>query len=169
MTRSTPNAKFGIVDPEVATRNSGLAFLQKLLDETYPSPPFAEACDLWPVEVAHGRIAFEGRPSRRFYNPMGIVHGGWISTLLDTAMACAVHSTLAPRQSYTTVEMKINFVRPLLEQTGVVRCEANVVHSGGRIATSQGRLIDASDRLIAHGSETCMVLEPRRNADGQPA
>lgn len=162
MTALELNSKFGVVDPEIATRKSGLSFLQKLLDQTYPSPPFAEACEVWPVEASQGRAVFEGRPSRRFYNPMGIVHGGWISTLLDTAMGCAVHSTLGVGQSYTTVEMKINFVKPLSEKTGLVRCEGTLVHSGGRIATSEGRLVDREGRLIAHGSETCMILSPKR-------
>jgi uncharacterized protein (TIGR00369 family) len=89
---------------------------------------------------------------------MGAVHGGWISTVLDSAMGCAVHSMLKAGQSYTTVEMKVNFVRPISEQTGIVRCEGKIVHSGGRLATSEGRLTDASGKLLAHGSETCMIF-----------
>jgi uncharacterized protein (TIGR00369 family) len=89
---------------------------------------------------------------------LGTVHGGWISMVLDSAMGCAVHSLLKPGQAYTTVEMKVNFVRPLVESSGKVRCEGEIVHLGGRLATSQGRLTDMSGKLIAHGSETCMIL-----------
>ena len=158
MGRKNPNVQFGVVDRNIAVSESGLAFLMKLLDATYPAPPISEVCDIWPVEVEEGRVVFEGRPSSRFYNPMGTVHGGWTSAVLDSAMGCAVHSTLKPGQAYTTVELKVNFVRPLLEKTGPVRCEGKIVHSGGRLATSEGRLIDADGKLIAHGSETCMIL-----------
>jgi uncharacterized protein (TIGR00369 family) len=78
--------------------------------------------------------------------------------VLDSAMGCAVHSMLKAGQAYTTVELKVNFVRPISEQTGIVRCEGKIVHSGGRLATSEGRLTDAAGKLLAHGSETCMIF-----------
>jgi uncharacterized protein (TIGR00369 family) len=158
MAHDNPYKQFGVVPRNLAATESGLAFLLKLLDGTYPAPPISEACDLWLVEVEEGRAVFEGQPSPRFYNPMGIVHGGWISTVLDSAMGCAVHSMLKAGQAYTTVEMKVNFVRPVLEHTGIVRCEGKIVHSGGRLATSEGRLTDAAGKLLAHGSETCLIL-----------
>jgi uncharacterized protein (TIGR00369 family) len=157
-TQQMPFQNFGVVDREEAARGSGLDFLLKLLDATYPAPPFSEAAEVWPVEAEPGRVVFKAKPSARFYNPMGTVHGGWISTVLDSAMGCAVHSVLKPGQAYTTVELKINFVRPVFEQTGVVRCEGKIVHAGGRLATSEGRLTDEEGNLLAHGSETCMIL-----------
>ena len=153
-----PYTNFGVVDRNLAIGETGHAFLLKLLDGTYPAPPFSEVCDIWPIEIEAGRIVFEASPSARFYNPMGTVHGGWISTVLDSAMGCAVHSLLKPGQACTTAELKVNFVRPLFEQTGKVRCEGKIVHFGGRLATSEGRLTDLSGNLIAHGSETCMIL-----------
>jgi uncharacterized protein (TIGR00369 family) len=162
MHRNIPYKQFGVVEATTAASESGHAFLLKLLNATYPAPPFSEVCDVWPVEVVEGRVIFEARPSSRFYNPMGTVHGGWISTVLDSAMGCAVHSMLKAGQSYTTVEIKVNFVRPLLEESGIVRCEGNIVHSGGRLATSEGRLTDAAGNLIAHGSETCMILPVKK-------
>jgi uncharacterized protein (TIGR00369 family) len=158
MAHNNPYKKFGVVDKKTAASESGHAFLLKLLDATHPAPPISESCDVWLAEVEEGRIVFEARPSARFYNPLGTVHGGWISTVLDSAMGCAVHSTLKAGQAYTTVELKVNFVRPILEQTGIVRCEGKIVHSGGRLATSEGRLTDASGKLLAHGSETCMIF-----------
>lgn len=158
MAPDNPHKRFGVVDRNTAARESGYAFLMKLLDGTHPTPPFSEVSDTWLVEVGEGRVVFEARPSARFYNPMGTVHGGWISTVLDSAMGCAVHSMLKAGQAYTTVELKVNFVRPLLEQTGIVRCEGKIVHSGGRLATADGRLTDGAGKLIAHGSETCMIF-----------
>ena len=158
MVIKNPYTQFGLVDRELAVSESGYAFLLKLLDATHPAPPFSEICDVWPVEVMEGCVVFEAKPSARFYNPMGAVHGGWISTVLDSAMGCAVHSMLKAGQAYTTVEMNVNFVRPLLEQTGILRCEGKIVHSGSRLATSEGKLRDAAGNIIAHGSETCMIL-----------
>jgi uncharacterized protein (TIGR00369 family) len=150
---------FGVVSREEATRESGIDFLCKLRDSVHPAPPFAAATKIWLVEAESGRAVFEGEPSANFYNPMGTVHGGWISSLLDSAMGCAVHSLVKPGQSYTTIEMKVNFVRPVFEKTGLLRCEAKIVHFGARIATSEATVIDQRGKLIAHGSETCMIFE----------
>ena len=161
MADKIPFTRFGVVDKDIASSESGYAFLRKLLDATHPAPPFSEVSDVWLVEVEEGRVIFEAKPSARFYNPMGTVHGGWISTVLDSAMGCVVHSMLKAGQSYTTVELNVKFVRALSEQTGLVRCEAKIVHCGSRLATSEGRLIDGGGKLIAHGSETCMILSPK--------
>ena len=155
----SPYTRFGVVERREAASDSGLDFLRKLLDGTYPAPPFSEVTDVWPLSFDRGRAVFVGLPSPRFYNPMGIVHGGWISTLLDSAMGCAVHSMLKPGQGYTTIGMNVNFVRAVSEKTGRLTCEAAIVHFGGRIATSEGRVVDGDGTLIAHGSETCMVFD----------
>jgi uncharacterized protein (TIGR00369 family) len=149
---------FGIVDRAQAISETGHAFLSKMLDGVHPAPPFAQATDILLTEVKPGRVLFEGRPTAAFYNPLGTVHGGWISALIDSAMGCAVHSLLKPGQAYTTAEMKVHFIRPLFAETGVVRCEGKIVHMGGRLATSEGRVVDESGNLIAHGSETCVIL-----------
>jgi uncharacterized protein (TIGR00369 family) len=153
-----PGRNFGVVDRKLLAAEDGQTFLQKLIGGVYPAPPFSEACDIWLIEAGAGKVMFEAHPSARFYNPLGTIHGGWISAVLDSAMACAVHSLLKPGQGYTTVEMKINFVRPLIETSGKVRCEGGVVYLGSRMATSEGRLTDESGKLIAHGSETCMIF-----------
>jgi uncharacterized protein (TIGR00369 family) len=155
----SPYKRFGVVDRRQAASDSGLDFLRKLLDGSYPAPPFSEVAEVWLVNVERGRAVFAGVPTAQFYNPMGSVHGGWISALLDSAMGCAVHSMLKPGQGYTTIEMKVNFVRPVFEKTGKLQCEGTVVHFGGRVATSEGRVVDSAGALIAHGSETCLVFE----------
>lgn len=146
------------LDPEQAARLSGLEFLRGLMDGTLPAPPFAEVSDLWPVEVEQGRVVFEALPSKRFYNPMGLVHGGWLALLLDTAMGSAVHSTLSAGQGYTTVEMKTTFVKAVREATGKLRCEGTLLHGGSRIASSEGKVFNSAGDLVAHGSETCLVF-----------
>jgi uncharacterized protein (TIGR00369 family) len=151
-------ARTGVVPREIVTAVSGLEFLTALRDEVHPPPPFAGVANIWISEVEKGRVLFEALPSARFYNPLGTVHGGWISTLLDSAMGCAVHSSMPAGQIYTTVDMTISFVRPVLEQTGKLRCEGNVIHVGGRIATAQGRIWDPAGTLIAHGTETCLLM-----------
>ncbi|HEY0035194.1 MAG TPA: PaaI family thioesterase, partial [Longimicrobium sp.] len=94
------------------------------------------------------------------YNPIGVVHGGLAATMADSAMGCAVHSTLPAGAGYTTLEFKINFVRPLTRDTGRVLCEARTIHVGGRVATAEARVTDAEGRLYAHATTTCMVFRP---------
>ncbi|HEX8666612.1 MAG TPA: PaaI family thioesterase [Beijerinckiaceae bacterium] len=151
----------GVVPRDVLTAGSGLAFLQGLIDGVHPPPPFSRATRIYLTEVSEGRAVFSGVPTEDFFNPIGTIHGGWTSALLDSAMACAVHSTLKPGQGYTTVEMKINFVRPVLPSAEALTCEGVVIHRGGTLATSEGRLLDAKGRLLAHGTETCMIIEPK--------
>jgi len=140
---------------------AGLEFLQRLADRSYPAPPFAEATDIFIVEAEHGRAVFAATPSRRFYNPLGSVHGGWISTLLDSAMGCAVHSVLGPGHAYTTVDLSVSFVRPVFDRTGMLKCEGKIIHAGSRIATAQGRVWDKAGALIAHGTATCLLKAPQ--------
>ena len=150
-----------VADPasnRAAASVAGLDFLKRLADGSYPAPPFAGETDIWIVEAERGRVLFAATPSKRFYNPLGTVHGGWISTLLDSAMGCAVHSLLAAGQAYTTVDMTVSFVRPVFEETGKLTCEGKIIHAGGRIATAEGRVWDQAGTLIAHGSETCLMM-----------
>jgi uncharacterized protein (TIGR00369 family) len=154
--------RFGLVPPEVAATMSGLEFLRGLLDGTLPAPPFSEVMDVWPYEVERGRVVFEAVPSSRFYNPMGLVHGGWLALVLDTAMGCAVHSVLAAGQGYTTIDLRTTFAKPVREMTGRVRCEGRVLHVGERVAAAEGRITSADGTLLAHGSETCLRLSATR-------
>lgn len=116
---------------------------------------------IWPVAVEHGRVVFEATPSARFFNPMALVHGGWTAMLLDTAMGCAVHSVLASGQSYATVDLHTSFVRPVRDRPRGLRCEARLLHLGSWIATAEGRVYDATELLLAHGTETCQIFVMR--------
>lgn len=138
---------------------TGLEVLERMLDGRLPLPPFGATMDITPVAVSAGQIVFSGRPSAAFLNPMGTVHGGWIATILDSAMGCAVQSTLKPGQSYTTTSMNLNYVRTVKPGDVELRCEATSLFSGRRTATAEGRLFDAAGRLIAHAIETCLIME----------
>jgi uncharacterized protein (TIGR00369 family) len=150
--------RVGVVTPEVLVAEGGMSFLRGMLDGRHPCAPYADTMDIHLAEVEEGRVLFIGRPSARYLNPVGTIQGGWASTILDGAMAHCVHTTLKAGENYTTLEMKISFVRPVLPSTGLVRCEGKLIHRGGRTATSEGRLLDERGKLLAHGSETCMIF-----------
>jgi uncharacterized protein (TIGR00369 family) len=137
---------------------SGLEALRLIAAGDLPPPPFAETLGFGRVEVEEGRATFEIEPAEFHYNPIGVVHGGLALALLDSAMGCAVHSTLPAGVAYTTLEVKVNFVRPLTAATGLVRCTGTVVHGGRTVATTEGRLVDSAGKLYAHGTSTLLIL-----------
>lgn len=162
---SQPTSSIGVVAPDVLSSLSGLEFLQGIADGRFPPPPIAALLSFRPEEVESGRAVFVSTPNCGLYNPIGSVHGGYAATLLDSCMACAVHSKLKAGQGYTTVELKVNFVRPLSAETGPVRAEGKVIHVGRQIATAEGRLTDARGRLLAHATTTCLIFSlPQREA-----
>lgn len=136
----------------------GLHFLNGIIEGRHPQPPICRTLGFRLVAANEGTAVFEGEPSFDYYNPIGTVHAGFAATLLDSCVGCAVHSTLPPGQGYTTMEFKINLVRPITENTGLVRAEGTAVHIGRRMATAEGRLTDAAGKLLAHASTTCMIL-----------
>lgn len=154
----------GVVSREVLVADGGLSFLRGMIEGRHPGPPFADAMDFDLVEADEGRVVFSGRPSARFFNPLGTIHGGWTATILDSAMACAAHATLKPGEGYTTLEMKINYVRPVMPESGTVRCEGRLIHRGGTVATTEGRLLDERGKLLAHGTETCLIFSAKAGA-----
>jgi uncharacterized protein (TIGR00369 family) len=136
----------------------GLDFLRAVQDGNAPAAPIGTLLDFHLVEIEPGRVVFAATPDAKVYNPLGTVHGGYVCTLLDSCMGCAVHSTLKAGQGYTSVELKVNFVRPLSASTGEVRAEGKVLSAGRQIATAEGRLLDAKGRLLAHGTTTCLIF-----------
>ena len=147
---------------EAARGLSGLEFLQKVVSGELPRPPISALMDFGLAELSEGRAVFTVRPAEFHYNPIGVVHGGLAATLLDSAMGCAVHSTLPAGAGYTTLEVKVNYVRALTAETGEVRCEARVIHVGGRTATAEGKVLDASGKLYAHATTTCIIFRNER-------
>ncbi|MBI3650953.1 MAG: PaaI family thioesterase [Acidobacteria bacterium] len=137
---------------------SGMECLQKMMSGELPPPPIMILMNGKFAKVSEGRVVFVAEPSEYHFNPLGSVHGGFAATLLDTAMACSIHSCLSAGISYATLEIKINYVRPLTDKTGPVHCEGTAVHIGGKIATAEGRIIDRDGNLYAHGTTTCLLM-----------
>ena len=137
----------------------GLAALRAIVAGEGPQPPLMRTLNFALVEVDEGRAVFAMTPDEYHYNPIGVVHGGVAATLLDSAMGCAVNSALPVGMGFTTLEVKVNYLRPLTMTTGPVRAVGAVVQLGRRIAVAEGSLSDASGKLYATASATCLILE----------
>jgi uncharacterized protein (TIGR00369 family) len=147
-----------------AVGRSGLELLREIAERRVSPPPISVTLGFYLVEIGEGRAVFEGDGAEYLYNPIGVVHGGFAMTLLDSAMGCSVHSTLKAGDRYTTLEVKTNFVRPITLETGRVRCEGVIVHRGNTIATAEGKVTAlGSGKLLAHGTTTCLIT-PARSA-----
>jgi uncharacterized protein (TIGR00369 family) len=152
------NDNFGVVPRETLMTYDGLAFLQAIVAGTIPQPPIAQTLNFRLVEAEDGRVVFEGIPGFEHYNPIGSVHGGFAATLLDSALACAIFSTVKKGDAWTTLELKVNMVRPLSKDTGPVRAEGRIIHRGRTVATSEGDLKDRAGKLYAHATTTCLIM-----------
>lgn len=159
-------AQPGKIPLEEMGLQTGLEFLMRIGRGELPSPPMGQALDFVPVEVGEGRAVFQGTPKSDYYNPIGTVHGGYIATLLDSAAGCAVHSALAAGFGYTTLELKLNFLRPLTDRTGPVRAEGSVINVSRQVGVAEARLVDARGKLYAHATTTCMIFPlPKQPAE----
>jgi uncharacterized protein (TIGR00369 family) len=138
---------------------SGLEHLEAIRDGRFPPPPIAELLGFELAEVGHGRATFAVVPGVQHYNTIGVVHGGLAATLLDSAMGCAVHSTLPRGRFYTTLEIKANYVRAVTAASGELRAEGRVLHAGRQSATAEARLVDRGGKLYAHATTTCLVFD----------
>ena len=147
---------------------AGLEYLRAMIAGRLPAPPFAATVGFGLVEAEEGRAVFEIEPMEVHYNPSGAVHGGVACTLLDSAMGCAVHTTLPAGVGYTTVELKVNLVKGITARTGLLRAEGRIIHRGNRVATAEGFLRGADGRLYAHATTTCMIL-PHASGKNPPS
>ena len=151
-------------DPTVSAQTAltlpGIEFLRRIVSGELPAPPIAYALDYALLEVEQGRAVFGIQPAESHYNPIGMVHGGIPCTLLDSAMGCAVHSTLPAGVGYTTLELKVNIVKAISRNTAFLRAEGRLIHAGRSTAVAEGRLVDGAGKLYAHATTTCMILRP---------
>ena len=138
---------------------SGLEQLRAIFAGRTGYKGILDLLDMHPVSAEEGLVAFEGSPTKAVYNPIGTVHGGYAATLLDSAMACAVHSCLKAGQAYTTLELKIAYHRALTEASGPVRAEGRTLSIGRRAAFAEGRLLDNEGNLCASATTTCLVFD----------
>jgi uncharacterized protein (TIGR00369 family) len=150
-----------VASPEEIGAYSGLEFLRRIAEGRVPQPPIAQTLGFRLAEAAPGLAVFTMTPEFRHYNPVGTVHGGVTSTLLDSCMSCAVQTHLEKGFGSTTLELKVNLVRPITDRTGPLRAEGRSLHVGRRSGTAEGRILDASGTLLAHGTTTCLIFELR--------
>jgi uncharacterized protein (TIGR00369 family) len=143
----------------VGAEMAGIDYVRAVQSGELPPPPIAVVMNFSILELEVGRAVFRGEPGEEHYNPIGVVHGGYASTILDSALGCAVHTTCAEGEGYTSQTLEVKFLRPLTRDTGAVRCEADVIHRGRKTATAEARLIEpASGRLLATGTSTCLII-----------
>lgn len=151
----------GVARREQVAGLSGLQAMQAMVRGELPYPTIFRTLDFMLVEVHEGRAVFQGTPGPGHLNPMGTVHGGWYATLLDSAMGCAVQSSLPAGRAYTTAELSVNLVRAIGPKAPRVRAEGKVLHCGRQLATAEARLYGPDGTLYAHATTTCLVFEPR--------
>jgi uncharacterized protein (TIGR00369 family) len=138
---------------------SGLEFIRALRDGTVPPPPIVSLVGLALTEADAGRVVMRLTPAEYHYNPIGSMHGGILATLLDSVMGCAVHTTLPKGRAYTSLEIKVNYVRAVTSDSGELAAEGLIVHGGRRSAVAEGKVLDAKGRLCATASTTCLVFD----------
>jgi len=148
----------GQVDPRRLGGLDGLAQLEAMVDGTLPPPPIMATLGFTDLRPERGRVVVEMPAADFHYNPLGTVHGGVISALLDTAAGCAVHSTLDVGEGYTSLDLTVKFLRPVTVESGLLTCEGTVIQRGRRTALAEARLSDEQGRLVAHATSTCMVF-----------
>lgn len=137
---------------------TGLEYLQKIVSGEYSNLPIGEHLGFRIASVEIGRVVLTGNPDRRSYNLLNSVHGGWTAAILDTAMALSNLSTLTADQGFTTLDIRINYLRPLTVETGEVRAEGHVIQGGRRVAYCEAKLVDTAGKLLAHGTGSCLIL-----------
>lgn len=148
----------------LARSMAGVDFLRSVCDKQIEAAPLGQCLNFQLVEVEVGRVVFAIKPAEYHYNPIGTVHGGVLATLCDSAMGATVHSTLQKGEAYTSLEIKVNFLRPVTVDSGMLRCEGKLISRGSRIAVVTAQLIDETGKLYAHASSTCLIsaAEPAR-------
>jgi uncharacterized protein (TIGR00369 family) len=149
----------GLITREKTAALSGLQVFEAIFAGDLPAPPIGETMDFIPIHMEHGVAVFQGKPMLRHYNPLGTVHGGWFCTLLDSAVGCAVHTTLPAGKGYTTLEIKVNMLRPLTDAVPLVRAEGQVIHTGRQVATAEGRILGPDGKVYAHATTTCLIFD----------
>lgn len=149
----------GVAKFEQVAGKSGMEQMQAMLRGDMPYPTISVTMDFTLISVSTGEAIFQGTPSAKHLNPMGTVHGGWYATLLDSAVGCAVHTMMPPGRGYTTAELSVNLVRGAVPGKEPLRVIGKVLHCGKQLATAEGRIVDASGRLYAHATTTCLVFE----------
>jgi len=149
----------GLASPEQIAGKTGLEVMQAMLQGHIPYAAIAKTLDFTIMAASAGRVLFQGTPLAQHLNPLGSIHGGWVATLLDSALGCSVHTMMPPGRGYTTAELSVNYVKALTPRVARVRAEGKVIHCGRQLATAEARLFGPDGTLYAHATTTCLVFE----------
>ena len=147
-----------LIGAKQAVQMSGLDYLKEIFEGRIPVPPILNTMDFKMHSLESGKVAFTFIPQEFHYNPIGTVHGGVISTALDSAMGCTVHSLLPLGKGYTTLELKVNFLRAITQKSGEMTITGKMIHSGGKTALVEAQITDKGGKVFAHGVSTCLIL-----------
>lgn len=142
----------------LARSDTGLAFLERLVRGEEANVPIGDTLGFRLTHAERGRVVLRGRPDRRSYNLIGTVHGGWAASILDTALALSALTTLEADQTFTTVDIRINYLRPITVETGELEAEGRVLQAGRRLAYCEADLVDSNGKLLCHGTGSCLVM-----------
>jgi len=142
-----------------ALKMTGMEYLKSMWNGTLPFPPLLQTLDFEVLDSAPGNIIFRFQPEEFHYNPIGTVHGGVISAILDSAIGCSIHSLLPAGKGYTTLELKVNFLKAVTIKSGRMKTTAKVIHIGARTALAEAQLLDENEQIFAHAVSTCMILK----------
>lgn len=156
---------YGVLPTDALRSQDGLAVLRAIIAGELPQAPISETLGFKILEAEPERVVFAGTPLARHYNPFGSVHAGFAATLLDSAVFCSIVTTFAAGESGTTLELKLNLVRPITKETGLLRAEGRVIHRGRTMATAEGHLRDKGGKLYAHATTTCMIFPAKGDSD----
>jgi len=157
--RSRLAAMAGWASSEQVHGRTGLEMFQAIFAGELPRPPIGDTLDFVPIRITRGVAVFQGRPQKKHYNPMGTVHGGWFAALLDSAVGCAVHSTLPAGKGYTSIEIKVNYLKPVRLDAGPLSATGTVVKSGARVGFTEGVVTDASGKVVATATSTLLIFD----------
>jgi uncharacterized protein (TIGR00369 family) len=149
----------GVASRDQIAGKTGLEMMKAILQGELPSAPIGKSMNFCLIHLEEGQTIFQGTPKPAFFNPLGTIHGGWIATLLDSALGCAVHTKMPVGRAYTTAELSVNMVRALSPKVERVRAIANVLHCGRQLATAEAKLVGPDGTLYAHATTTCLVFE----------
>lgn len=153
------NSKFGLIPHDAWREIASLEIFQKMIEGELPQPPIAKTLGFRLEKIESGRAEFTGTSKTDFYNPLGTTHGGYIATLLDSAMGCAIQSTLEAGKGSTSLEFKVNFVRPVFDKTGTLRAIGEIINVGKQIITAEAKLVDEAGKLYAHATTTGFIFD----------
>jgi uncharacterized protein (TIGR00369 family) len=147
---------------------TGLDYWRAVVEGQLPPPPIAQLFQMGVVEAEDGRVTFTCTPDASMYNPLGIVHGGAVCTLLDTATGCALHTTLPAGVSYTSIEIKVNYLKAVTVDSGTLTAVGTVVKAGSRIGFAEANVTDASGKLVATATSTLLIFDARSTNGNRP-